>query len=605
MAPMRGRGRLLAALAGLVLGACQAPGATSQPTPGASPSQDKRLAAADQKFWTGDYDGAESAYQELARSEVQGAASHYAVFLAYQSRFPEAVAQAKAGVQEKADSAALARLTRALDWSDDIDPAVAAGARAVSTQPVDPLAHAYYSEALADAGRYAEAEQQLHLAENGHASDQYTQAEIFREWANYYRDRGDTQSELNNTQLALKYQPKFPERMLELARYYYGQQKPDQAHAALDAAGKLSQSYDFYVAAGDSAFYSGDLDVADAQYQSALGVRPAGSAASLGAAVIRVAGQRNFRAAHDQLLQALKKDPSSYYVYEFLWYLDKLVLKTDPAAELGSIAPTPPSALTADRQAALDAVNANRQVAGVPPVTADKALAEAAEEHAWYTVFNFGQPSQAGLGIHTENPTLPGFVGTNFLQRDHAAGYVGNRASEVINHVFTPPAAVSVWIDSVYHRFPLLDRETQAIGYGEATIGILSTVVMDIGIGEPTKGQPVMFPPNGARDVPAAFIGHEEPDPAPTGTQYPVGYPVTLTVGSASTLAVQDSKLLGPDGNEVAGFALQPGQQVAGGEWGFMAQSPLKPGATYTAEVAGTLDGQPFSQRWSFTVTGA
>jgi hypothetical protein len=36
-----------------------------------------------------------------------------------------------------------------------------------------------------------------------------------------------------------------------------------------------------------------------------------------------------------------------------------------------------------------------------------------------------------------------------------------------------------------------------------------------------------------------------------------------------------------------------------------MAQSPLKPGATYTAEVAGTVDGQPFSQRWSFTVTSA
>ena len=114
-------------------------------------------------------------------------------------------------------------------------------------------------------------------------------------------------------------QPKFPERAIELARYYYAQQKPAQARAQLDAATKLSDGYGVHLAAGDSAFYSGDLDVADAQYQAALGVRPAAPEASLGAAEIRVAGTRDFRAAHDQLLQALKKAPGSAGVYQFLW----------------------------------------------------------------------------------------------------------------------------------------------------------------------------------------------------------------------------------------------------------------------------------------------
>ena len=604
MAPMRGRGRLLAALAAAALGACQAPGATAQPTPSPSAAVDKQLAAADQRFWSGDYDGAESLYQELVKSEITGAASHYAVFLAYESRFPEAVTSAEAGVKQKADSPNLARLTRALDWADDVDAAVAAGARAVSTAPVEPLAHAYYAEALADAGRFEESRQQLHAAENAHPADRYTQAEIFREWANFYRDQSDAQGELNNTQLALKMQPKFPERAIELARYYYAQQKPAQARAQLDAATKLSDGYGVHLAAGDSAFYSGDLDVADAQYQAALGVRPAALEASLGAAEIRVAGTRDFRAAHDQLLQALKKAPGSAGVYQFLWYLDKLVLKTDPAAEVSAIAAGAQAGLAADRQAALDAVNAYRQQAGVLALTADPALAEAAEEHAWYTIFNFGQPSEVGLGIHTEDPSLPGFTGANFLQRDRAAGYPGGRGSEVINHVYTPPAAVEVWIDSVYHRFPLLDRETQAVGYGEAQIGILAAAVMDVGIGDPTKAQPVVFPAAGARDVPAGFVGHETPDPAPAGTQYPVGYPVTLTVGSASTFSVQSSRLLTADGNEVTGFTLLPGRQVDAGEWCFMAQEPLRPGAAYTAEVTGTLDGQPFTQHWSFTVTG-
>src|SRR5205823_2848510 len=125
-----------------------------------------------------------------------------------------------------------------------------------------------------------------------------------------------------------------------------------------------------------------------------------------------------------------------------------------------------------------------------------------------------------------------------------------------------------------YHRFPLLDRETQAVGYGEAQIGILAAAVMDVGIGDPTKAQPVVFPAAGARDVPAGFVGHETPDPAPAGTQYPVGYPVTLTVGSASTFSVQSSRLLTADGNEVTGFTLLPGRQVDAGEWCFMAQAP-------------------------------
>jgi uncharacterized protein YkwD len=320
--------------------------------------------------------------------------------------------------------------------------------------------------------------------------------------------------------------------------------------------------------------------------------------------VIQVVGPRNFAAAHDTLLAALKRDPSNSTVYEFLWYLDKLVLNKDPAAELKPIAPTPPAGLAADRQSALDAVNAYRKQAGAPAVTADPALAEAAEAHAWYTIFNYGQPSESGLGIHTEDPKLPGFVAANFLQRDRAAGYQGTRAAEVINHVYTPSAAVAVWVDSVYHRFPLLDRETQAIGYGEASIGVLSAAVMDVGIGEPIKGQPVLFPADGARDVPAAFIGHEIPDPAPTGTHYPIGYPVTLVMGTASAFLVESSRLLAADGKEIPGFALLPGQQVDRGEWSFLARDPLQPGATYTAEVVGTLDGQPFSRRWSFTVTG-
>ncbi|MEP7104820.1 MAG: CAP domain-containing protein [Chloroflexota bacterium] len=603
---MRGRGAALAAFLLLAGAACQAPGLASQTTPRApaTPAVDRRLAAADARFYAGDYDGAETDYQALVKLGTAGAASHYAVFLAYQSRFKEAVAQAQAGVEQKADSPALARLTRALDWSNDINAAVAAGARAVSTAPVDPIAHIYYGEALADAARYADSQRELKIAEKAGSTDAYTRAEVYREWANFYRGRSDAQAELNNIQLALKAQPRFPERTLELARYYYVQQKPDQARTAIGTAVKGTPSYGLLVAAGDSSLFAGDADTAAAQYVAALQVNPGGAAAAVGAAVLLLAANRDFKTAHDLLLAALRKDPANATVYEFLFYLDKLVLKTDPAADLNPVAATAPTGLAAARQSALDSVNAYRRQAGLSPLAADDALAEAAEAHAWYTMFNFGQPSQAGLGVHTEDPKQPGFTGATFITRDRAAGYPGNRAAEVINHVYTPSAAVAVWVDSVYHRFPILDRETTAIGYGDASIGVLSVAVMDIGIGAAARAAPVVFPPDGARDVPAAFVGHEIPDPAPSGTQYPVGYPLTLVAGSGSDFKVQTSRLLAPDGKEVPGFVLLPGQQVDAGEWSFLAKEPFKNGATYTAEVIGTLDGQPFSKRWSFTVTG-
>src|SRR5205823_6509690 len=135
---MIGWGPRAALLAGflIAIAACQAPAlgrqsSRSNPTP--SPSAAARLAAADARLFAGDYDGAEAMYVALVRDEAPGAAAHYSTLLAYEARLPEAVAQARAGVSVSADSDSLARLTRALDWSEDVAGAVAAGARAVHT----------------------------------------------------------------------------------------------------------------------------------------------------------------------------------------------------------------------------------------------------------------------------------------------------------------------------------------------------------------------------------------------------------------------------------------------------------------------------------------
>lgn len=601
----RGWSGLLYVVLCMALVACQAPGAhaTSSPAP-SSGATDRRVAAADARLYAGDYDGAEADYRSLEASSVPGAASHLSTLLAYENRFQDALVQAQAGVEVRADSDSLARLTRALDWAQDVDGAVTAGARAVAARPAQALAHVFYSEALADAGRLDDARRELHTAE-GMGGDAYVRGEIYREWSNLDRARGDPASELNNTELALKAQPSFPERQLDLIRFDYGNQRPDSAGAL---AGKLlanrGKSYRLLVAVADAALVGGDVTRAPSLYSAAAGLRPDGAEAALGQAEIDVAIQRNFTAAHDLLLSTLRRDPTSSGVYEYLRYLDLLVLKTNPASELDPIAPQRPGDIAAARKAALDALNGARSAAGLPVLSEDPALDEAAQAHAYFYLFNASQSQLSGAGITMEDASLPGFTGARGIDRDRHFGFTGARGTELASHVLTARASVRSSINSVFHRLPVVDRETVAAGYGEARVGSIAISVLDVGAGPAGTGDPSIYPADGQSDVPVAFVDDEVPDPLPSGSISPAGYPVSLEVGGAQQLKVTAGRLLGPDGKEVPSYVFTPGNQVGQSQWALVAKQPLKPGARYTAEVTGTVDGKDFSRRWSFAVMG-
>lgn len=604
MTHVRGPGHLSLLFLALVLAvtACQAPGVRSQKSPTPTAAQDRRVQAADAKLYAGDYDGAEAAYRSLAKEGIVGGAAHLSTLLAYEGRLAEAVAQAEAGVELSADWDALARLTRARDWSQDIKGALAAGARAVAARPVHPLAHVFYSEALADAGRFDAAQRELHAAED-RGGDAFVLAEIDREWANYYRDRRDPQSELNYTQLAIKAQPRFPERQLDLVRYDYGNQRPDAARSIADKLlAAHPQSYPLLIAVADSALIGGDAQRAPSLYKAAGTVRPDGVEAALGQAEIDVALNRDFAGAHDLLLDALRRNPTSSPVYEYLRYLDLLVLKKDPATELGAVAPDRPGDVAAGRKAVLDRLNGYRAAVGLAVVQEDPALAEAAQAHAYFYLFNLGQAQLSGLGIHTEDPSLPGFSGARSIDRDRHFGYSGNRAGEVIDQVQSASASVDDWIDSVFHRYPLLDRETVAAGYGEAHVGAVNIAVLDLGAKPPGTGEPVVYPAPDLADAPAAFVDNEVPDPLPQGALSPAGYPITLQLGGAQTLAVSSGRLLDASGKTVPGYTIAPGAQLSAGEWALVPNQPLKPGGRYAVEVTGTADGKDFTKRWSFAV---
>jgi uncharacterized protein YkwD len=593
--------RMLVPVLCLAIVGCQGPLARGAPAAAPGSPTDRRVVAADDKLMAGDYPGAEAAYQPLVAASVPGAASHFSTLLAYESRFQEAIAQARAGVALRTDSDSLARLTRALDWGEELDAAVQAGARAVATKPVVPLAHVFYSEALADSGRYDLASRELRTAEEM-GGDAYVQAEVYREWSNYYRSRGDSQSELNYTELAVKAQPGFPERQLDLVRYDYGNQRPDAARTTTDRLlSGHARNYRLFVGAADAALTGGDATRASSLYLAAAQARPDGAEAAVGLAEIDAVVNRDFNAAHDLLLAALQRNRTSSAIYEFLRALDQQVVGRDPAAELGPIAPQAPPDVANDRKAALDAVNNLRTSHGLPAVQEDPALAAAAQAHAYFYLFNASQSQVSGTGIVTEAPALPGATGATALDRARHFGYGGPRATELASHVLTPGGSVQNWIDSVFHRLPLLDRATTAVGFGEARVGSIAIAVLDTGAGPAGTGEPVVYPADGQADVPVAFSGAAAPSPLPQGAQAPAGYPVTLEVGDAQQLHLGTSRLLGPDGKEVPSYTLAPGGQLGANQWALLARQPLEPGARYTAEVTGTVDGADFTQRWSFT----
>jgi hypothetical protein len=586
----------------LVLAAgCQAASPGPRSGHAASP-QERRLQAADGQLYRGSYDAAETAYRGLVAEGVPGAASHLATLLDYEGRFEEAVTQAQAGVALRSDSDSLARLTRALDWAQDVEGAVAAGARAVAARPVEALAHVFYSEALADAGRFPAAARELHSAEQG-GGDAYVQAEIDREWANYYRGLGDTQSELNSQELAVKAQPGFPERQLDLIRFDYGNQRPDGARSLSDRMLTAHpHDYRLLVAVADAALGGGDGERAPALYRAAALERPDGAEAALGLAELSVVADHDFNAAHDLLLEALHRSPSSGPLYEYLRYLDLLVLKRDPAADLDPIAPQAPGDLAADRQTALTRANDRRSTLGLPLLREDAALAEAAEAHAYYLMFNVGQQQVSGVGIYAEDRTLTGAVGADPIDRDHHFGYAGDRSVELVDQAVTPGACLQSWIGSVPQRLVLTDREAAAVGFGRVRIGSLSIAVMDVGATPAGSGDAVVYPMAAQTGVPTSFLGNEVPDPLPQGALLPAGYPVTLQVGGAQRLAVTTGRLLDSEGQQVPSYTLAPGSQLAQSDWALVPRRPLEPGARYTAEVIGTIDGKDFSRRWSFTV---
>ena len=605
---MRRRGAGFLALV-LVLAACD----TVAPKPAGPTAQ----SALDLMFHN-KYAAATTQLQDLIKTNSQDAKNHaaYALVLNYESKQKQALDEAfKAKKLAPNDGYVLTILTRVEDWNNQTSLAATDGANAVKNAPNSALARAFYGEALADVGRYSEAATQLKkgadLAKNG---TDYDRAEVERNWGNYYRDRKDYTQALAHLKLAASDQPNWVERLLELARFSIGRQDLPGATQYLKRAASLSpDDAGLREQLGEVAIFAQDYDVAKAAYQAALKLQPRSALDLEILGDIAIALDKDTATATKDEKAAIAIQPTNQEAGAYLVAILRYLVKDQAAAQQAATQTVAPASspgpttgyldldkASVDRQSqALAALNRYRQLAGLAPVSISPVIHQSALAHAFYTFFNGASPSIRDLGIHKEDSSGQGFTGDNVLARAQHFGYPQRSMAEVITHRSDPGGGVSDWIDSVYHRIPLLRADLLELGYGDAYLGPLTVQVMDMSYKETTTGRVILYPSPDQVGVPVAFNGNEIPDPAPNAS-YPIGYPITATFDRNAKVTVTGFHFRGPSGPDIEGISLPPGNETEN-SFAFMANTPLKPATTYSADLSYTVSGVAGHKVWQFT----
>jgi uncharacterized protein YkwD len=265
-----------------------------------------------------------------------------------------------------------------------------------------------------------------------------------------------------------------------------------------------------------------------------------------------------------------------------------------------SSCPAPPAGAPDNAVKAINAVNTLRLAMGVECANLVLTLDKSAQAHCDYYAGNDKVTMCEGGNIspHDEVTGCAGFTGADPGARVAAAGYSGRGWAEVMAFNDDPNKAVNQWVNSVWHRTPLLSPWWDDMGYGNAT----SCDVIDLGPGKqmPTTTT-AMYPYPGQTGVTRSFNGAQEgPVPPAPPTGWPSGLPITLYVQKATTVS---------HSIEVMGSGMPLDHQ-----WIDYKQSdndsdqlimytdkPFTANTQYHVTIAVTIAGAPQTFDWTFT----
>jgi hypothetical protein len=262
--------------------------------------------------------------------------------------------------------------------------------------------------------------------------------------------------------------------------------------------------------------------------------------------------------------------------------------------------PAPPAGAPADAVTALNTENAARVAMGINCASLVLALCTSAQNHCNYYTTNQGSTTCQASSAHDEISGCPQFTGASLGTRMQAAGYTGRGGSECMAFLGNPAGAVKMFIDSVYHRTPVLSPWYADMGYGGAT----GCDTIDFGAGAAAaKTVTAFYPYAGQTGVPLSFNGaNEGPTPPAPSTGWPSGYPITL-YGQGITVSGHQIVVDGTttpllhqwlDGDSTLGSTAKV----------LYTDAPLGANTTYRVTIDGTNSSGSLHFEWTFT-TGA
>ncbi|HTL93551.1 MAG TPA: hypothetical protein VL176_14460 [Steroidobacteraceae bacterium] len=270
-----------------------------------------------------------------------------------------------------------------------------------------------------------------------------------------------------------------------------------------------------------------------------------------------------------------------------------------------AMCPAAPADAPANAVQAWMAVNQLRVAAGAPCMNLVPALVKSAQAHCDYGAANASNAS-CTPDAHTEVMGCTGFTGAMVAAREVAAGYPMAMAYTEVATTFgnNPVAAVPNWIDTVFHRIPLLDPWTMDMGYG----GAAKCDVIDIGRGTSTAATDLVavYPYDGQTNVPPAWGGLEGPAPPAPAGGFPSSYPINIY---AQGLMVT-SHVLTKDGDSTPidhTWLDSNSSQVSAGlkayfrDTAFLYGAPFELNTKYRVKIMGTHTGGALNKEWTFT----
>jgi hypothetical protein len=106
---------------------------------------------------------------------------------------------------------------------------------------------------------------------------------------------------------------------------------------------------------------------------------------------------------------------------------------------------------------AVQLLNRYRKNCGLDPVILDPEMSRACALHASYLKTNEGQAALEGLKAHEEDSALPGYT---------KEGDKAGRASVICLQRLNPMESILDWMNTLYHRVPLLAPGLKKVGFG-------------------------------------------------------------------------------------------------------------------------------------------